>query len=618
MRCFISPIQGLDNIGSFRWNTSIANICRPYRTEFYTIMKKFYSIAAFMLLVCTLFAQTPKADLFQLIDKDWAFRMQEYPAWASSLGFNDDKAAFSEVSVAAHERRADFWRDILKQLGSIDRSALTSADQVNYDMFKFMLEDDVAQVEFQSYLIPWDSDSGFHSSFAFSSNDFSFDAVKSYEAYIRRLSGFKKYVDDHLVLLRLGIEKGMTLPKTILKDYEKSIEAYIVKDAEESHFFKPFKDMPGIDKSQQARLCKQAKKAINSSVTPAYTLLVDFIKNEYRPNARETLGAVALPNGKAYYQQRVDFYTTLDVSMDEVFEVGQSEVKRIRAAMEEVIKETGFEGTFEEFIHFLRTDPQFYCDTPKCLLKEAAYIAKKIDGRLPQLFSKLPSLPYGVEPVPDAIAPRYTTGRYVPGSTANHKSGTYWVNTYNLKTRPLYNLPALTLHEAVPGHHLQISLAEELKDLPHFRQHTYLSSYGEGWALYCEWLGQEMDIYSTPYEHFGRLTYEMWRACRLVVDVGMHAKGWTRDEAVDFLASNTALSLHNVNTEIDRYIGWPAQALSYKVGELKIRELRSKAEQELGSAFDIREFHYMILKNGAIPLFTLETIMNNWIEGRKR
>ncbi len=565
-----------------------------------------------------LFAQTPKADLYKLIDKDWSFRMQEYPAWAASMGFNDDQSAFAEVSVAAHQRRAGFWRDLLNQLKKVDRNSLNGADQVNYDMFKFMLEDDVAQVDFESYLIPIDSDSGFYSSFAFSANDFGFKTVKDYEQYIARLAGFKKYVEDHIKLMRIGIKKGMTLPKAILNDYEKGIAAYVVDEAEESHFYKPFKNMEGIDKASQKKLKIKAKKAIDKSVTPAYDILAKFIANEYRPKARTTLGAISFPKGKEYYQQRVQYYSTLDITMDEVFEIGQAEVKRIRSEMEAVIQETKFEGTFEEFLDFLRTDPQFYCDTPECLLKAASYIAKKIDGRLPMLFSKLPSLPYGVEPVPDAIAPRYTTGRYVPGSTANHRSGTYWVNTYNLKVRPLYNLPALTLHEAVPGHHLQISLAEELKDMPHFRQHTYLSSYGEGWALYSEWLGLEMDIYSTPYEHFGRLTYEMWRACRLVVDVGLHAKGWTRQEAIDFLASNTALSLHNVNTEIDRYIGWPGQALSYKLGELKIKELRRKAEKELGDQFDIREFHYMVLKNGAIPLFTLDTVINEWIEGVKR
>jgi len=579
------------------------------------------SLLIFILLCTSTFianAQTPKAELAQLISEDWSFRMQEYPAYAASLGYESDRTKFAEVSVATHERRADFWRDVLKKLNAIDRESLDSEAQVNYDMFKFMLEDDVAQVEYQSYLIPFNSDSGFHSSFAFSASDFSFDSVKSYEQYIGRLNGFKKYVDDHITLMRIGIKKGMTLPKIILTDYEKGMEAYISEKAEDSYFYEPFKTMNGIDKTQQIRLRKQARKAVNQSITPGYQTLSDFIKNEYRPNARTTLGASHFPKGKKYYQQRVKYYTTLDISMDEIYQVGLDEVARIRKGMEEIIAEVGFEGTFEEFIYFLRTDSQFYCDTPECLLKEASYIAKRIDGRLPRVFGKLPSLPYGVEPVPDEIAPRYTTGRYVPGSYANHKSGTYWVNTYDLKNRPLYNLPALTLHEAVPGHHLQIALAEELKDLPDFRQHTYLSSYGEGWALYSEWLGQELGIYQTPYEEFGRLTYEMWRACRLVIDVGLHAKDWTREQAVDYLASNTALALHNVNTEIDRYIGWPGQALSYKAGELKIRELRYKAENELGGGFDVREFHYMILKNGSIPLFTLETIIDEWIENQKK
>jgi len=281
--------------------------------------------------------------------------------------------------------------------------------------------------------------------------------------------------------------------------------------------------------------------------------------------------------------------------------------------MEEIIQEVEFNGNFADFLNFLRTDPQFYCDTPKCMLKEAAYLSKRIDGLLPNAFKKLPRLPYGVQPVPDAIAPKYTGGRYIPGSAANFKAGNYWVNTYDLKSRPLYVLPALTLHEAVPGHHLQISLAAEIKDLPKFRQHTYLSCYGEGWALYCEYLGEELGMYSTPYERFGRLTYEMWRACRLVVDTGIHSKGWSREKALNYLVSNTALSLHECNTEIDRYIGWPGQALSYKIGELKIKELRKRAEDKLGEKFDLRAFHDLILSQGSVPLFILEDMVNDWI-----
>ena len=302
------------------------------------------------------------------------------------------------------------------------------------------------------------------------------------------------------------------------------------------------------------------------------------------------------------------------MTADEIFKTGEKEVARIRAQMEAVIKEVNFEGDFAEFLHFLRTDSQFYAKSPRGLLMEASFIAKKADGRLPRVFNKMPRLPYGVAPVPDAIAPKYTGGRYSPGSAADHRAGFYWVNTYKLESRPLYVLPALTLHEAVPGHHLQIALAEELENVPDFRKNTYLSCYGEGWALYCEWLGQELGMYDTPYEEFGRLTYEMWRACRLVVDVGIHSKGWTRDEAANFMASNTALSLHEVNTEIDRYIGWPGQALSYKIGELKIRELRKRAEEKLGDKFDIRAFHDVILSCGSVPLFILEDLVNEYIE----
>jgi uncharacterized protein (DUF885 family) len=302
------------------------------------------------------------------------------------------------------------------------------------------------------------------------------------------------------------------------------------------------------------------------------------------------------------------------MSAEEVFEIGQREVARIRAEMEAVIQETGFGGSFADFLHFLRTDPRFYAATPRELLREASYFSKKIDGKLPEYFGKLPRNTYGVEPVPEVLAPTYTSGRYSPGNPAKNRAGYYWVNTFNLPARPLYALPALTLHEAVPGHHLQISLAQELDGLPAFRRNTYLSAFGEGWALYCEWLGQEMGIYETPYEQFGRLTYEMWRACRLVVDPGLHVMGWTREQAIKFMADHTALSLHECTTEIDRYIGWPGQAVSYKIGELKIRELRQRAEQALGGRFDLRAFHDLVLSQGAVPLFVLEEMVLEWVD----
>jgi uncharacterized protein (DUF885 family) len=420
-------------------------------------------------------------------------------------------------------------------------------------------------------------------------------------------------------VMRVGLEKGITMPQIVLENYESSMDVHVVNDPEDSFFYKAFKNLPPeMSDTTKAELQTAAKKAIQESIIPGYKMFSNFITQEYSPNARKTLGASQLPNGKSFYQQQVDYYTTLNLSPDEIYQIGIKEVARIRSQMETIIEEVNFKGSFEDFLTFLRTDPQFYCDTPKCLLKEAAYLSKRIDGLLPNVFKTLPRLPYGVQPVPDAIAPKYTTGRYIEGSAINFKSGTYWVNTYDLKSRPLYVLPALTLHEAVPGHHLQISLAAEIKDLPKFRQHTYLSCYGEGWALYCEYLGEEMGMYTTPYERFGRLTYEMWRACRLVVDTGIHSKGWSREKALNYLSSNTALSIHECNTEIDRYIGWPGQALSYKIGELKIKELRQRAEDKLGAKFDLRAFHELILSQGSVPLFILEELVDDWIMGFKR
>jgi len=355
---------------------------------------------------------------------------------------------------------------------------------------------------------------------------------------------------------------------------------------------------------------------VESKVFPAFQKLKKYLSEDYLKNTKETIGVSDNAGGKKYYEQRVRFYTTLNMTPEEVYKTGQSEVKRIKAEMEAIIEELGFEGSYSDFLEFLRTDEQFYPKTEQEILSHAAWLSKKAEEILPKYFTKLPRLPFTVNPVPASIAPNYTTGRYSGGSMERQQAGQYWVNTYNLPSRPLFVLPALTLHEAVPGHHLQISLANELDDLPKFRS-TYLSAFGEGWGLYAEYLGKEAGIYTTPYEDFGRLTYEMWRACRLVVDPGMPYMGMPRDEAVEFMASNTALSLHEVNTEINRYIGWPGQAVSYKIGELKIRELRKRAEAELGDKFDIRSFHDKVISNGSIPLITLERIIDQYIKDQK-
>ena len=348
-------------------------------------------------------------------------------------------------------------------------------------------------------------------------------------------------------------------------------------------------------------------------VVPAYERLLDFFEDEYFTKARNTLGAYSLPGGKRFYDEQIYLYATIDMSAEEIHQLGLSEVARIRSEMETIISDLEFDGDFAAFIQFLRTDPQFYAKTPHELLAEASYIAKKVDGRLPQLFGTLPRQPYGVAPVPEDIAPFYTAGRYVGSQLDARKGGYYWVNTYALESRTLYTLPALTLHEAMPGHHLQIALALEQGEQPDFRRNNYISAYGEGWALYAEKLGIEMNIYETPYQDFGRLTYEMWRACRLVIDTGIHAKGWSRQQALDYLSSNTALSIHEVTTEIDRYISWPAQALSYKLGEYTIWQLRREAEGRLGAEFDLRDFHDFILALGSVPLEILKDEVHRWI-----
>ena len=569
----------------------------------------------FILLTCiaffTLSCQTPSDTL----EDDLVTQLHEiFKADQQPQNEEEERPLFRDISIEKEEEKAANAKALLDKLNAIDRAALPKSEQINYDMFKYILEDRIAQVEYETYLMPINSEGGFHTGFQMRMSRANFKKEEDIKRHIDRLAGFKDHTMEYIDLMKQGLEKGLTPPQVILRNYESMVKPFAKGSATESFFYKPFQDLPAwLDEDKKEQFQQAAQQAITESVIPAYQALDDFLANEYIPNARQSLGATDLPNGKEYYEQRIRYFTTLPMTSDEVFKKGEEEVERIRAEMQQIIDDLNFKGSFADFLNFLRTDPQFYAKTPKALLSEASFLSKKIEARLPEFFNKLPRNPFGVAPVPDAIAPTYTGGRYVPGSLKNHRSGTYWVNTYKLESRPLYVLPALTLHEAVPGHHLQMSLAQELEGLPSFRNSTYLSAFGEGWALYTEWLGIEAGMYETPYTNFGRLTYEMWRACRLVVDVGLHAKGWTRDQAVEFMASNTALSLHEVNTEIDRYIGWPGQAVSYKIGELKIRALRKKAEQELGDQFNIRDFHDVILSNGSVPLFVLEDMVEDYI-----
>lgn len=552
--------------------------------------------------------QAPTTLLHQLIEQDREFQKQEFSAHGRP---------FSGITPADEQRRAVFYRQELQQLQAIDPASLERADRINFALLQFLLEDRIAAIEFEAYLVPLNAEGGWYTDFQLSAQNQRFNTAEDYRRYIARLAGFRQWAAQNIQLMEAGLARGRTAPYDIVKGKEGIVSGLIVAKAEDSPFYKPFASIPAtIPAATQDSLRAAARKAIAESVTPGYRDFQDFWIKKYIPGAARSPGIAAQPKGRAYYEQRVRYFTTLPMTAEEVFETGQREVARIRAEMEAVMREAGFEGAFAEFLHFLRTDARFYAATPRDLLKEASYFSKKIDGLLPAYFGKLPRNSYGVVPVPEVLAPNYTGGRYSPGRPESNRAGFYWVNTYNLPSRPLYVLPALTLHEAVPGHHLQISLAQELEGVPEFRRNTYISAFGEGWALYCEWLGLEMGIYETPYEQFGRLTYEMWRACRLVVDPGLHVKGWTREQAIEFLSSNTALSLHECTTEIDRYIGWPGQAVSYKIGELKIRELRQRAEKALGEKFDLRAFHDLVLSQGAVPLFVLEEMVMEWMRSR--
>ncbi len=555
--------------------------------------------------------------LHDLFDREWEVRLAEDPLFATSVGRHEWNDRLPSESLADQERRAGLWRELLDELASIDPAGLAREDAINHEIFRRQLAARLSDFEFGAFEIPINADSGFHIGFARLPEEVPLFTVADYESYIARMRAFPRYVDQHLELMERGLDRGMSLPRVVLEGYDVTIASHVVDDPEKSVFWKPFERLPDtFPESERRRLREAGRAAIREGVVPGYAAFLRFMRERYLPGARATLGASELPRGREYYAERVRHFTTLEVTPEEVHEIGLREVARIRSEMEAVIRETGFEGDFAAFLDFLRTDPRFYARTPEELLKEAAWIAKRMDGKLPSLFNKLPRLPYGVAPVPDHIAPKYTAGRYVGAPKGSTQPGYYWVNTYNLPSRPLYTLEALSLHEAVPGHHLQISLNEELETVPDFRRFSYLSAFGEGWGLYSEWLGLEAGFYTDPYSNFGRLTYEMWRACRLVVDTGLHAMGWSRERAMDYLASSTALPLHEVRTETDRYISWPGQALAYKMGELKIKELRRRAEKALGERFDVREFHDAVLANGSLPLTILEEEIDRFIAER--
>ena len=529
-----------------------------------------------------------------------------------------DDSPLGEYTESRFEDYAHFCDSLKTQLESVNIEKLSEDSQISYKLLNFVLNETIVKYKFKTHWNPILSDGGFHLSLTFRVRPLT--DKKSSIKYLKLLKAIPDYINQQKVLIKKGLDAGMGQPLVIFKGYESSYNLHITDSAEENFYYSPFLKLPSqLSKKDKDSLQLAARDVVSNEVIPAFKSVKEFFETTYYPSTRKTIGVSQTPNGSDYYQSRIDFYTTqTNESAESIHEKGLQEVSRIKKEMKLIVKGLGYKGSLKSFIKFLRTDPQFYPKTADELLKHARNIAKKLDEQLPRFFKTLPRKPYGVAPVPDAIAPKYTAGRYIGTSAESTDPGYYWVNTYNLPSRPLYLIPSLTAHEAVPGHHLQGSLNNELPEtIPKFRRNLYLSAYGEGWGLYTEFLAEEMGIYTTAYEKFGKFTYEMWRACRLVVDTGIHAFGWTRDEAVSFMEENTSLSIHEINTEIDRYISWPGQALAYKTGEMKIRELRSKAERELGDLFDIRQFHEVILEIGTVTLPILEERVNKYIISSK-
>jgi uncharacterized protein (DUF885 family) len=543
--------------------------------------------------------------------------MLESPDRATQMGDPRGQDRLKDLSVEGNNRRQKANRDSLALVLSIKRESLSEAQKVNYDLLRDNLERQVSSQRFPQRYMGMTQMSGPQQSLASLLAMMPNAKVGQLENQISRMEAFPKFIDQNIAVLREGMEKGVTPPAITLRDVPQQIRYQLVDDAGESPLLKGFVEIPAtVDPLQAEGLRQRAEQVYRQQVVPAYEKLLEFAENEYLPGARQTIAARDLPDGVAWYQNNVARRTTTDLTPQQIHDIGLSEVKRIRAEMDVIIESTGFEGSFEEFLHFLRTDPQFYHTTAEGLMREYRDISKRADPELTKLFGLLPRTPYGVIEVPEYAAKSTTTAYYQRGSLKAGRPGYYFANTYALDTRPRWEMEALSLHEAVPGHHLQLSLQQELEGVPWFRQNSFYTAFSEGWGLYSESLGEEMGFYKDPYSKFGQLTYEMWRAIRLVVDTGMHYLGWSRQQSIDFFKANAGKSEHDIVVEIDRYIVWPGQALAYKIGELKFKELRAYAEEQLGDDFDIRAFHDEVLGRGAVPLSVLDANTRAWVKSQ--
>jgi len=562
-----------------------------------------------MALASSACTKTPSADtrLQAIYADEWKWREEQFPDNEDAQKPIQDH--LPKVDPASQAMRLRTWQDVLQKLDGVARAELSAAEQINLDVYRPQIQALIADQQFHEYEMPANSDTTFWTDIGYTARR-QYRNTQDYRNWIGQMKDIPRYFHEQMDEMRAGLKRGFTPPRVTLEGRDASITAVTEATPEASLFYTPFKDMPGIADADKKELREQAINTIRDTVQPAYRELLTFFRGEYFPGTRTTLAAYDLPEGRAYYQARIRLFTTLDEDPAAIHAFGESEVARLHGQMLEAMKETGFKGDFPAFLAFLRNDPQFYAKTPEELLMRAAWIAKRFDGKASQYFGQLPRGRFAIRPVPDDLAPFYTSGRGGPG--------VYLLNTYNLPNRPLYNLTALTLHESAPGHAFQMPLALEHKQQPEFRQHTYLSAYGEGWALYCEILGLEMGMYDTPYDRFGMLNYQIWRAARLVVDTGIHSQGWSRDRAIAYFRDYTALPHHEIDTEVDRYIAWPAQALSYYLGEDAIIKSRSKAEKALGPKFNVRAFHDTVLELGSVPIPVLQARIDRFIaEGGK-
>jgi uncharacterized protein (DUF885 family) len=578
-------------------------------------MRSFIGVAAAAALT---FATAQAADSLDAVIKDhWAFTLEQDPTFATSLGVRDYDDRLGDPSLAAVEAAVEKKKAFLSRIESLDRDVLSDADRLNYDLLALDLRNDIEASKFGGKYLAITNRSGPHTFIAGLPDDLPFFTKADFESYLNRLDAAPAYMEAVIARLKAGIDVGWTQPCAAMYGYEETIRFHVVDKAAASALMKPFAARPAtISDKDWKKLMASAERAVMKSAVPAFAEFADFYAKDYAPACRKEIAASSLPDGAAYYAHRARLFTTTNMTPDEVHALGVKEVARIRKEMGAIIKSLEFDGDFKAFQEFLRADPRFYAKTPEELMEKNSRVAKKIDGELPKLFTRLPRMPYTLKEIPADIAEGTTTAYYERPAGDGSRAGVYRINTSMLETRPFYEIEALTLHEAVPGHHFQIALAQEL-DVPEFRRFGGFTAFVEGWGLYAESLGLDVGFYEDPYSNFGRLSYEMWRACRLVVDTGMHMKGWSRQQAIDYMKENTALSEHNIEAEVDRYIAWPGQALAYKIGQLKFQELRARAAKALGARFDLRRFHDEVLKDGALPLSILEAKVDRWIAAER-